>query len=113
MLAGSRTRMSLNRSITSCTSKKTNSLIEEAAEVQMLNREMIVSILVQKGQELLNKPKDGIVGFVRNTKYTQGNEADKLLNDFKIYPHTFVIGCIADKQVDADIAWLTPYNIYS
>jgi len=35
------------------------------------------------------------------------------LNDFITYPHAFVIGCIADKQVDADIAWLTPYNIYT
>jgi len=79
----------------------------------MLNKEKIVSKLVQKGQELLNKPKDKIVGFVRNSRYSQRDEADKLLNDFTTYPHAFVIGCIADKQVDADIAWLTPYNIYS
>jgi len=46
----------------------------------MQNREKIVSTLVQKGQELLNKPKDKIVGFVRNTRYSQRNEADKLLN---------------------------------
>jgi endonuclease III len=77
----------------------------------MENLEGIVSMLVQKGQEILDKPKAQIVRFVRNSKYSQGNEADRLLNDFKNFPHAFVISCIADKQVDADTAWLTPYNI--
>ncbi|TSK08554.1 MAG: iron-sulfur cluster loop [Geobacter sp.] len=76
-------------------------------------RKQIVSQLVQKGQELLDKPKSEVVQFVRNTKYHQRSEADKLLNNFQAFPHAFVIGCIADKQVDADIAWLTPYNIYT
>ena len=79
----------------------------------MINKSIIVSRLVQEGEIIFNHPKDDVVEFVRNTKYSQKKEADKLLNDFVEYPHAFVFGCIADKQVDADIAWLTPYNIYS
>ena len=79
----------------------------------MKNESVIVSKLVQEGRKLFKKPRNTIVQFVRNQRYMQRYEADKLLNDFDKYPHAFVIGCIADKQVDADIAWLTPYNIFS
>lgn len=70
-----------------------------------------VEILIRKGKELFDKPKERIVKFIRSPKYTNAAEAERLLNDFDTYPHAFVIGCIADKQVDADIAWLTPYNV--
>ncbi len=79
----------------------------------MKSKSEIVSKLVREGKELFKKPKSKIVQFVRNPRYPQRHEADRLLNDFEKYPHAFVIGCIADKQVDADIAWLTPHNIYS
>ena len=79
----------------------------------MKNKSEIVSKLVNEGKTMFQRPKKQIVSFIRNSKYLQRKEADKLLNNFDKYPHAFVIGCIADKQVDADIAWLTPYNIYS
>src|SRR5574340_1832343 len=79
----------------------------------MKNKSEIASKLVREGKKLFKSPKSNIVPFIRNPKYLHRREADKLLNKFEKYPHAFVIGCIADKQVDADIAWLTPYNIYS
>lgn len=82
-------------------------------EDAMMNKSEIVSKLVSEGKTIFQRPKKQIVPFIRNSRYSQKNEADKLLNNFDKYPHAFVIGCIADKQVDADTAWLTPYNIYS
>lgn len=79
----------------------------------MKNKSEIVSKLVSEGKTLFQRTKGDIVPFIRNSRYSQRKEADKLLNNFNKYPHAFVIGCLADKQVDADIAWLTPYNIYS
>ena len=78
-----------------------------------MNKSEIVSKLVHEGRTIFKASKSDIVQFIRNPRYSQRNEADQLLNNFEKYPHSFVIGCIADKQVDADIAWLTPYNIYS
>jgi endonuclease III len=40
------------------------------------------------------------------------SEADKLTSDLERYPHAFVIACIMDRQVRAEIAWQVPYLIY-
>ncbi|MDE0625086.1 MAG: hypothetical protein OXH99_01685 [Bryobacterales bacterium] len=38
-------------------------------------------------------------------------EAKSLVNDLKHRPHAFVIGCIMDRQIDADRAWCVPYRL--
>ncbi len=38
-------------------------------------------------------------------------EAGKLVENLKEYPHAFVIGCILDRQVKAEVAWLGPVRI--
>ena len=41
----------------------------------------------------------------------QHQQAKSLVNDLERYPHAFVIGCIMDRQIDADRAWLIPYRL--
>ena len=40
-----------------------------------------------------------------------GTAAHTLVNDLERYPHAFVLGCIADRQTQADIAWSLPHAI--
>ena len=42
---------------------------------------------------------------------TDHQEVEALLNDLKHHPHAFVIGCIMDRQVPAERAWLIPYRL--
>ena len=37
--------------------------------------------------------------------------ADALINDLLGNPHAFVIGCIADRQVKAEVAWRLPFEL--
>jgi uncharacterized HhH-GPD family protein len=60
--------------------------------------------LVGRGQELLARRR----GFVR---FTGNQNADRLLNDIKKHPHAFVIGCLMDRQIKAEKAWIVPYAI--
>ena len=64
----------------------------------------IVSELKQFGEDSL-KQKDGISGI------HIGAAAHALVNDIARHPHAFVIGCIADRRVQADIAWRLPHKI--
>lgn len=36
-------------------------------------------------------------------------EANALLNNLDEYPHAFVLGCVMDRQVEAEKAWVIPY----
>ncbi|GBE05912.1 endonuclease III [bacterium BMS3Abin10] len=42
--------------------------------------------------------------------FTGIKEADVLLNDIDNYPHAFVIGCVMDRQMRAELAWAIPYR---
>lgn len=37
--------------------------------------------------------------------------ADKFVNEIDLYPHAFLIGCIFDRQVKAEVAWKAPYTM--
>ncbi len=43
--------------------------------------------------------------------YTHDSEADALLNNLKRYPHLFLLGVIADRQVKAQRAWMIPIHV--
>ena len=43
--------------------------------------------------------------------YTHDSEADALLNNIKRYPHLFLLGVIADRQVKAQRAWMIPIHV--
>lgn len=38
-------------------------------------------------------------------------KARDLIKDLKGYPHAFVLGCILDRQVPAEKAWIAPYKL--
>jgi len=69
------------------------------------NKDKIVKILIQKGQDLFKRP-------YKRIEFTKNPEADKFLNNLKEYPHAFVLACIMDRQMKAERAWLIPYEIY-
>jgi len=64
----------------------------------------IVDILIQKGEDLLNKPR-------QRTLFTSEKAADDLLNNLKDYPHAYVLACIMDRQIKAEKAWSIPYKL--
>ena len=68
------------------------------------NEANIVAMLISKGDKLFQSPR-------KVAEFTGNQEADTLLNDIKKYPHAFVLGCLMDKQVKAERAWLIPYYI--
>jgi len=70
-----------------------------------MDKEKIVKILIRKGQELFNQP-------YKEIKFTKNPKADDLLNNLRDYPHAFVLGCIMDRQIKAEKAWVIPYKVY-
>ena len=64
----------------------------------------IVSELKQFGEDALRQ-KDGISGICI------GAAAHALVNYLARHPYAFVIGCRADRRVQADIAWRLPHKI--
>lgn len=46
-----------------------------------------------------------------NLTFVEDQEANKLLNDIKNYPHAYVLACCMDRQIKAERAWKIPYDI--
>jgi len=40
-------------------------------------------------------------------------EADKFVRNIERQPHAFVLACLMDSGVDADVAWSIPYRVYN
>jgi endonuclease III len=47
----------------------------------------------------------------RITTFTGVKEYDALLNDLERFPHAFVIACVMDRQIKAELAWAIPYKL--
>jgi len=69
-----------------------------------MNSHRIAEILVDKGKTLFDSPRN-IVAFTGNI------QADNLLNDLENTPHAFVLACVMDRQIKAELAWQIPYLI--
>ncbi|OFY32114.1 MAG: iron-sulfur cluster loop [Bacteroidetes bacterium GWF2_35_48] len=66
--------------------------------------EILISRLIEKGEELFNKPFVPI-------KFTKEPEVDEILNDIDNYPHQFLLACVMDRQIKAERAWKIPFVI--
>jgi len=69
----------------------------------MIDEQAIKNRLVEHGQQLFEAPREPI-------RFTNEDEADRLLNDLKDHPHAFVLACVMDRQIKAERAWLIPYR---
>ncbi len=68
--------------------------------------------LVECGKELLCAPPEPLLSKKPpKLDKVQYQEARSLINDLDQHPHAFFIGCIMDRQVPADRAWLIPYRL--
>lgn len=67
-------------------------------------QDKIVSILIDRGNSLLNTP-------YKAHEFTKHPDADEFLNDLSNYPHAYVLACVMDRQIKAERAWLIPYRI--
>jgi endonuclease III len=64
----------------------------------------VAKILVARGLRLF-RARRKVVAF------TGDPSADALLNDIERYPHLFVLGCVMDRQINSERAWLIPIRI--
>jgi len=63
----------------------------------------IKDLLIDRGEKLYRAPRKLI-------QFTKNPEADALLNDLDRYPHAFVLGCVMDRQIRAERAWIIPHT---
>ena len=62
------------------------------------------SLLVERGEKLFSAPRGP-------AKFTGNPAADSLLNDLEDHPHAFVVGCVTDRLISAEKAWLIPHQL--
>jgi hypothetical protein len=63
----------------------------------------VKDLLVRRGEEILRAPPAPVV-------FSGNPVADALVNDLGHYPHAFVLACVMDRQVRAELAWLIPHR---
>lgn len=64
-------------------------------------------LIVRMGEEkFYNIKNKQIVHFLED------DEENIFLNDLENYPHAFILACLMNKQMKAEIAWQIPYKIY-
>ena len=69
------------------------------------NQRTIIEKLIEEGYKRLNSPPK-FLNFG-----TQNKESEQLLNDIKNHPHFYVLGCVMDRQIKAEKAWIIPYTV--
>jgi endonuclease-3 len=63
----------------------------------------IAERLIEHGRKLFHAP-------IKPVQFTNDPAADVLINDLHAHPHAFVLACIMDRQVKAEIAWRISYR---
>jgi len=63
----------------------------------------IVERLKAKGERLLENS-------TKPLRFVDHPEANALVNDLDGYPHAFVLACLMDRQIRAELAWMIPYE---
>lgn len=77
--------------------------VSEEGNLHPENNREIARILVEKGMEVFNSPRTHV-------DLAGTWDADSLLNDLGNHPHAFVLACVMDRQVKAEVAWLIRYR---
>jgi endonuclease III len=68
-------------------------------------QKQLVEALIQEGRQRLHSPK-------KISSFGTGiPQAETFLNDIIRYPHHFVLGCVMDRQIKAEKAWIIPYRV--
>jgi len=65
----------------------------------------IRKLLLDKGQGLFDAPPQKPIIF------THVKAANLLLSDLERYSHAFVLACVMDRQMKAELAWLIPHRL--
>ncbi|GAG52184.1 unnamed protein product, partial [marine sediment metagenome] len=69
----------------------------------MSKKKEIVERLEAKGESLLNSP-------VKTQQFVDHPEANALVNDLDGHPHAYVLACLMDRQIKAELAWMIPHE---
>ncbi len=64
----------------------------------------IAQLLVSEGHRLARKRPKVVI-------FSKNSAADALINDLRRTPHAFVFGCVVDRQIKAERAWLIPLRM--
>lgn len=67
-----------------------------------MNISAVADLLVAEGRRLFDAPPAVL-------QFTKHANSDRLLNNLDEYPHAFVLGCVMDRQMKAERAWLIPF----
>lgn len=60
--------------------------------------------LIIRGNDFVTQPYKKIV-------FSQDQESDTLLNDLQRFPHAFVLGCLMNRQSNAQKTWMIPFKV--
>ncbi|MBU8933993.1 MAG: iron-sulfur cluster loop [candidate division Zixibacteria bacterium] len=61
--------------------------------------------LVEQGRVLFQSER------IEDNLFTHDPDANALVNDIEHFPHAYVLACLADFQVKAEVAWGVPYHL--
>lgn len=67
------------------------------------DEKVIAKRLISKGKNIFDTTTTLI-------QFTPDESADRLLRNLDEYPHAFVLACVMDRQMKAELAWLIPYR---
>ncbi len=70
----------------------------------MSQEDKIRARLIAVGRKLFNESALPV-------RFTGNGDADRVLNDIRRKPHLFVLGCVVDRQVKTEKAWMIPIHL--
>ncbi len=63
----------------------------------------IGTLLAKRGEQLFHAERQPV-------EFAYHAGADQLINDLDLYPHAFVLGCVMDRQINSERAWIIPHR---
>lgn len=73
----------------------------------MPNQEIVTKTLLEEAKKVLESWKRS----KHKALISRSEQYLRILSDIKSRPHMFVLGCVMDRQINADIAWDIPYKV--